>query len=197
MAGVVLVALAAFGLPAIWLARRRPVVAVPLLLLLGAVSAGVWLGAMSVADREQPQVAVSAQSTASVTTLHVVAAGSGLKSREDMLVQAQALNVRLGDIDETELQKGCRNSRLFRSEPPDAPRWLGPVLLWEVSGPDAAGVVEVDTTIEMPHGEYAGVCVYVSLSSDDPSEGRAVVAYVETPELDFEDVEQTAAPAAP
>jgi hypothetical protein len=104
-----------------------------------------------------------------------------------MLVQALALHSGLRDIDEDELDEVCTQSHLFRSQPVPQPEWLGPLLMWEQSGPDASGAVEVESALEFPHGEYAGVCVFASLKSKSEEESRAVSAYIETPELDFDD----------
>jgi len=87
LAAAVTIALAATVLAAAFLLSNW-VVRLGLFGLLGAVVWAVWLGATSVADREQPLVSLSSTSEATGNrTLTVEVSASGLRTSDEILVQ--------------------------------------------------------------------------------------------------------------
>ncbi|HEX8497069.1 MAG TPA: hypothetical protein VF661_07725 [Actinomycetales bacterium] len=185
IATVVVAALLAFGVPAIALARTWAV-RLPLLVLTGAAVGGVIAGAFASArDREQPRVSVAAASTASATSLTIEASANGLRSRDDMLVQVQAVERWPDELAGSDVQRGCRTNRNQRWRPGTEPSWPGALLLWQQAGPDAKGAVQVTSKLELQPGRQEGVCVVVILLNTRGQEPRAVASFLRTPALVF------------
>jgi hypothetical protein len=158
MALVVVATLVVVAIPALVLLRGRRMFFYCLLALLVVLAATVGLGAVSVAQREQPLVALSATTAGDITTVVISASGSGLKSSQDMLVQVQAMSS-FPDTMTKGLRVACGRDRFG---PPHG-SWPGSLLLWQQAGPDSSGAVSVRSTMEIPAGDYEGVCAFVAL----------------------------------
>lgn len=138
--------------------------------MLTVVLGTVALGATSIDERDKPSVALKATSTAATATapgkwtITVKASASGLRAREDMLVQVQGLSAGLpSDSREFEdVQPRCITTalRLPRDEAARGPypSRAGALLLWSQAGPTTDGSTLVESTVEVPLGTYKGVC---------------------------------------
>jgi hypothetical protein len=177
IAKLVIAALLIVAIPTLVLVRKRLLVALCLLALLGVLGTTVWVGAESVAEREQPRVALSASTKGQVTTITINASGTGLKSKQDMLVQLQAVTSFPTPV--SGLDPLCFES--VRSVPET--KSVGPLLLWQQAGPDETGTVTVKTNVEIPIAKYEGVCAFVALRTDG-TRARAVRAYLRTSGLE-------------
>jgi hypothetical protein len=135
--------------------------AVSTLVIAGGVISLVFIGADAVSEREQPRVALSSTTADGVTTIKVVASGSGLASDEDMLVQLEAMPAY--PLNRARSPEPCSGSRLSEGAEPSATR--GPLLLWQQAGPDSDGHTEVDSTIQVPAGKYPGVCAFIAFKN--------------------------------
>jgi hypothetical protein len=169
---LVIVLLVAVAVPVVASVRGSRAIAGSVIVLVLVLCATVWTGARSVGEREQPRVALSASTKDQVTTITVIASGSGLKSNQDMLVQMQGLE---GFPASVHADNGCARS---------GSDTVGSLLLWQQAGPDGSGAVSVESKVEVPVAEYAGVCAYVSLRNDPSGDDRWVRSYLRTPGFD-------------
>lgn len=137
--------------------------------MLGVVLLTLGLGATSIDERDKPSVSLKASSTgASATspgkwTVTVKATASGLRAREDMLVQLQGLpdGIPTDSSEYDASYPGCNTSVLRPSKaeatgsyPPPA----GDLLLWTQAGPSADGSTAVESSVDVPLDDYKGVC---------------------------------------
>jgi hypothetical protein len=135
------------------------------------------LGAWSQTAREVPQVSlgVTRDADAAMSSIAVTGSGTSLRSEETMLVQVLGFPRALPA---DELFRTCRGHQ-WGHDPADDSFQL---LLWNESGPDQAGTSTVDTTLHVPEGDFAVVCVGVLLyerNTDDPSDDRVAWAYTD------------------
>jgi hypothetical protein len=185
LAVTVLVVLAVFAERAAG-RRRLGLVAV----MLAVVLLTLGLGATSIDERDKPSVSLKASSTtASATspgkwTVTVKATASGLRAREDMLVQLQGLPGGIPTDSRTfdTSYPSCQTSALRSSKaetqaqaaarpyPPPA----GALLLWTQAGPSADGSIVVESSVDVPLNRYRGVCAVAIYSSSRGSGVEAV-----------------------
>lgn len=152
---------------------RRLVAAVAMLCV---VLLTLGIGATSIDERDKPSVALKASSTSpSATapgkwTITVKATASGLRAREDMLVQLQGLPDGIprdsATFDVTSPRCSATVLRSSESErtnryPPPA----GDLLLWTQAGPNADGSTVVEASVDVTLTKYAGVCAVAIYSS--------------------------------
>lgn len=173
---VIVLVLVVVGATTAYLNRANRVVAFAFGILTALLVATVALGADALGEREQPSVSLSGKTDGDLVTVTVKASGSSLKSKETMLVQIHALERFPEDSEESDT---CTGSR-FEDRRDDARVWPGPLLLWEQGGPDPGGSVAIDSTVEVPAGEYEGVCAFVALSVDG-NDPRFVRSYLRFP----------------
>ena len=118
------------------------------------------LGATSIDERDKPSVALKASSTSSSATspgkwtVTVRATASGLRAREDMLVQLQGLaNGIPTDSSEFDVTHPKCNTTVLRSSESERingpyPAPAGDLLLWTQAGPSADGSTVVESSVE-------------------------------------------------
>jgi hypothetical protein len=177
LATVIILVLLVVGTTTAILNRAKRILALAVTLLTALLATTVFLGALALGEREQPSVSLSSQVDESRIAVTIHASGSSLKSKEDMLVQLQALE---HFPEDSEGRSQCERSRFEEFRPGEEPLWPGPLLLWQQTGPDADGTVAVESTVEVPVGQYEGVCAFVALRSDG-KEPRYVRSYLRFP----------------
>lgn len=182
LAWAVTIALAAAVVVAA-LVSRKWVVGLGLFVILIAAIWAVWLGAWSVANREQPLVALSLSSEDTGSrTLTVEVSASGLRTTDEILVQVIGLK-KFTQVDEATVGI-CEHSWAFTSAAPERYRGLpagsGTLLLWDRIGPDPTGKVETTIKIPVPSGQYQGICAWAPLPSRSGNTGdvRNSAAYL-------------------
>jgi hypothetical protein len=153
--------------------RRRLALVVA---MLAVVLLTLGLGATSIDERDKPSVSLKASSTgASATspgkwTVTVKATASGLRAREDMLVQLQGLPNGI-PTDSSQFDAsypGCNTSVLRSRKAEAANRYVPPagdLLLWTQAGPSADGSIVVESAVDVPLTGYRGVCAVAIYSS--------------------------------
>ncbi len=167
LAAAVIIALAATVLVAAVLLRNL-IAGLGLLVLLVAVAWAVWLGAASVADREQPLVALSSTSESSgIRTLTVEVSASGLRTTDQILVQVIGIK-KFAQANHATVAL-CERNWTYTSVAPDEykvlPAGSGALLLWNRIGPDRTGTVKATIKIPIPSGQYQGICAWAPLPS--------------------------------
>ncbi len=137
--------------------------------MLTVVLATVALGATSIDERDKPSIALKATTTGATTTapskwtISVKASASGLRAREDMLVQVQGLSAGIpsDSRDFEAVQPQCITTALRHPRDEVArpyPSRAGALLLWTQAGPSTDGSTVVESTVEVPMGAYEGAC---------------------------------------
>jgi hypothetical protein len=162
---------------------RTLLVTVGLLALLGGVAWAVRLGAMSIADREQPLITLSTTSERTGNrTLTVQVSASGLRTTDEILVQVIGLkkftqaNYAVVNV--------CERSWTYTSVAPNVyevlPAKIGAVLLWNRIGPDPTGKVNATIKIPIPTNLYQGICAWAPLPDrpGPPGSRRNSAAYL-------------------
>jgi len=187
----IVVVVGLFGVARAWKAKNRPIAIVELAVV-ALLSITILVAASAVAEREQPLVSLSVATQDGVATVTVTARASGLESNSDMLVQVIPLEEFPATYDEA--VQLCRRDSFARGDGrPDGP----PAWIWEQSGPDADGVAEVQSSFELPAGEYGAVCAWAALRADrsdpDPGSYRDKLAFVRL--LDADAVPADASPS--
>lgn len=133
------------------------------------------LGATSIDERDEPALslkAVSRPATATdpgAWTVTVKATASGLRPRDDMLVQVQALDDEMPRDSSAydAVREGCTQTALRtvgaelqaadRDRPFATP--AGDLVLWAQAGPSSDGSAVVESSVELPRTGYQSVCV--------------------------------------
>ncbi|MEO5608297.1 MAG: hypothetical protein ABIQ61_10005 [Ornithinibacter sp.] len=168
--GTIVVAIAVLIVLAVVAERSKGAVRVVAgVAILGVVLLTLGLGATSIDERDKPSVALKATSTpASATapgtwTITVRATASGLRAREDMLVQLQGLRTGIPTDAESYLatDPGCRSTVLrtpMQESRTPYPTSSGDLLLWTQAGPGADGSTVVESSVQVPLGAYKGAC---------------------------------------
>jgi hypothetical protein len=123
----------------------------------------VVLGVFSLTKREFPRVSLSSTSDGNLTTVTISATGSGLRSREGMLLQVHGL----ATFPEAEEVMGCQQNRFPEYPLDDMAHWPGQLLLWERGGSDADGKVALESKIQVPANSYEGLCAWAVLRDRD------------------------------
>ena len=124
----------------------------------------VALGAYSLTEREYPRVSLSSTSDDKFVTVTISATGSGLRSKEGMLLQVHGLTTFPADKEVEE----CTMNRFDEPLPPKSPPWDGKLLLWERGGSDADGKVILESKVQVPANSYEGLCAWAVLRDRDP-----------------------------
>jgi hypothetical protein len=171
LALAITVALAAAVILAVLTLHNWPAKA-GLLVILGAVISAVWLGALSVANREQPLVALSSSSeNTGSRTLTVDVSAAGLRTTDEVLVQVIGLEI---FTDVGTARTTCEHD--WGKTPASG----GTLLLWDRIGPDPKGNVKITIKIPVPNGKYQGICAWAPLPSriGHESEARNSAAYL-------------------
>ncbi|MGH3875868.1 MAG: hypothetical protein ACRDSK_02380 [Actinophytocola sp.] len=149
------------------------------LVVLGAAFRAVDVGTDSMRNREQPRVALSAQTEGNTVTLTVDASGSGLPPEDAMLVQL----IGLEDLsDPLQSERGtCEQSQVERAiEDGSSDR----LLAWERLGPDSNGTVRGTIKVEVTANAFEGICAFGALADDsrlrtaDLNTLRATATYI-------------------
>lgn len=147
-----------------------------LLVLAGALSVAFW-GTEAIAQREQPDIVVSAQTdseNARLVNIQVEGSGLSLRSRDKMLVRVMAVKAEIPST----IEAACRNPRkpgreVVTGAVPNAQGELETqvegattrTLYWGESGPTSTGSTDMAVTLQVSRDEYQWVCVYATLSS--------------------------------
>lgn len=171
MPGTIVMAVAALVVLAVVAERaRRWVRFAAGFAMLAVVLGTVAMGATSIDERDKPSIALKATNTAATATapgkwtITVKASASGLRAREDMLVQLQGISAGLpsDSAQFAALEPKCITTALrlprdeaLRGQYPDR---AGSLLLWSQAGPSTDGSTVVESTVEVPLHSYKGVC---------------------------------------
>jgi hypothetical protein len=160
-------ALVAAALLSGWMGRVGVVV------LAAAAVWAVWLGAFSVAEREQPLVALSSTSESTgVRTLTVEVSAAGLPTNEQVLVQVVGIK-KFDQVDKATVVL-CEHSWAFSFLDPGhfhaLPASSGTLLLWNRIGPDRTGTVKATIKIPIPSAKYQGICAWAPLPRKTPTD---------------------------
>lgn len=143
--------------------------------LVASVVFGIVVGALSIRDRDQPGLSISATSTVSTTTISLDVSGSGLATSDSLLVQVVGLKTKPPMTADSEM---CETSRIEATPKTDR----GDLLMWGRSGPDTAnGDVKRTITLEIPAKKYPIVCAWAALPERNENkldDDRRVPAYL-------------------
>ena len=161
-----------------------------------AVSATVLTGAMSVADREQPAIALQASYADGQVTLTVESRAAGLATTDQLTVQVLGLgqfsviDKQTVEICEQVFAHSISNdlgtdlqillNEKYNEKYNDEPLYTGSVsvLLSERLGPDSSGSIDSATKLDLPAGLYQGVCAFSPLPSDQIESSRSSASYL-------------------
>ncbi|WP_207844026.1 hypothetical protein [Williamsia soli] len=161
-----------------------PEVAGSVLVLFGALLVAYW-GTQAIAQREQPDIVVSAQQDSvndQLVNIQVSGSGLSLRSRDKMLVRVMAVK---SNVPST-IQEACRNPRKpgpavvvkdgVLKTIDDAPG-AKPVMLtedattrtlyWGETGPTSTGSTDMTVALQVSRVDYQWVCVYAALSAEE------------------------------
>lgn len=149
------------------------------IVVLFAAYQAVNLGTKSINNREQPRVALSAETTDNGVTITVDASGSGLRPADNMLVQVIGLKD-LADplIGERET---CEQSQLTTAL--NDSQSQDKLLVWEQLGPDVNGTAHASIKVVVAVNEFKGACAFGALADKglataDLNTRRATATYI-------------------
>lgn len=149
----------------------------------------VLVGATSVADREQPAIALQASYTSNQITLTVESSAAGLATTDQLTVQVLGLS-QFSVIDRQTVEiceqvfahsisddLGTDLQQLLDQK---HDRYTGKVsiLLSERLGPDSQGNIKSVTKLDVPAGIYQGVCAFSPLPSNQLESSRSSASYL-------------------
>jgi len=169
--------------------RQRVIKLRYLLIIITATSATIIAGALSVALREHPGIALQADYADGQVTLTVESKAAGLSTTDQLSVQVLGLS-RFSVIDQTTAEiceqiyahsiKAGNGEKLQDFLNTRYQTYVGSVslLLQERLGPDSAGNINSTTKLDFPAGLYQGVCAFSPLASEQLESARNSASYL-------------------
>lgn len=157
--------------------------------IVASICATILLGALSVADREQPGIALQATYSGGQVTLTVESNAAGLATKDQLSVQVLGLS-KFSVIDRTtaeiceqiyahSIRAGSGdNLQDFLNSRHDKYQGTVSILLSERLGPDSTGTIKSITKLDFPAGLYQGVCAFSPLPNEQIESARNSASYL-------------------